>query len=303
MKELLALMLALAMLGLTACAAMEPFDKGGEAPQAQPEAAVEAQSPAAAGQAAHAPVSILPSPDKYTWYVQDYIGRNAAGAGYNSMSGERRDRYGEGTVKLIYVTEDGGYLDFQNEALLKQYVVTAQCPEPNTELKLGFLTDSDGEEYDTLISFQSIEVIELAVRRIDGATAGESVGAALSQINPSPDRYTVYIRNYVGKNLASIGYTAMNGNRMDRYGEGRVKFVLVPEDGSFIEPTDAEQLKQYYVAGQDVAPNSEMRLTYVRDSSGREYDNLIESQTYENITLYVKKLPDAVVGAYADDAS
>ena len=34
-------------------------------------------------------------------------------------------------------------------------------------------------------------------------------------IKDSPDKYTWYIKNYVGKNCASIGYTSMGGDRMD----------------------------------------------------------------------------------------
>ena len=34
-------------------------------------------------------------------------------------------------------------------------------------------------------------------------------------IKNSPDKYTWYIKNYVGKNCASIGYTSMGGDRMD----------------------------------------------------------------------------------------
>ncbi len=33
-------------------------------------------------------------------------------------------------------------------------------------------------------------------------------------IKDSPDKYTWYIKNYVGKNCASIGYTSMGGDRM-----------------------------------------------------------------------------------------
>lgn len=34
-------------------------------------------------------------------------------------------------------------------------------------------------------------------------------------IKTSPDKYTWYIKNYVGKNCASFGYTSLSGNRMD----------------------------------------------------------------------------------------
>ena len=37
-------------------------------------------------------------------------------------------------------------------------------------------------------------------------------------IKNSPDKYTWYIKNYVGKNCASIGYTSMGGDRMQKNG-------------------------------------------------------------------------------------
>ncbi len=33
----------------------------------------------------HTPVSIKTSPDKYTWYIKDYVGKNCATLGYTSM--------------------------------------------------------------------------------------------------------------------------------------------------------------------------------------------------------------------------
>lgn len=45
-------------------------------------------------------------------------------------------------------------------------------------------------------------------------------------IKDSPDKYTWYIKNYVGKNCASIGYTSMGGDRMDHYGAGYIELVI-----------------------------------------------------------------------------
>lgn len=52
-------------------------------------------------------------------------------------------------------------------------------------------------------------------------------------IKDSPDKYTWYIKNYVGKNCASIGYTSMSGDRMDHYGAGYIELVMVTPDGAF----------------------------------------------------------------------
>ena len=51
----------------------------------------------------HSPVTVKSSPDKYTWYIKDYVGKNCASLGYTSMGGERMDKYGEAIVKLILV--------------------------------------------------------------------------------------------------------------------------------------------------------------------------------------------------------
>jgi hypothetical protein len=241
----------------------------------------------------HTPVTIKRSPDKYTWYIQDYVGRNAASIGYTSLGGDRLERYGAGVLKFIFVTEDGTYLDYENENMLKQYVVAEQSLKPNTEMKLTFQKDSKGREYDSLVDYQNIETIDLLVRRLDGKTNGEKVKAAMTAIKVSPDKYTWYMRNYVGRNVAAIGYTSLSGKRMDAYGEGYIKLNFIADNGAYIDPENAEQLRQYVVTRQDVAPNSVIRLTFMKDSKGNEYSNLVQSQSYESITLYVHKLKTA----------
>ena len=47
-------------------------------------------------------VAIKDSPDKYTWYVKNYVGMNAASVGYTSLGGDRRDSYGAGTLKVVF---------------------------------------------------------------------------------------------------------------------------------------------------------------------------------------------------------
>ena len=298
MKKLAVLILSLALLCASAWAEVDLSKLSYEALlelQEEISAEIAAQAPEAAESVPHAPVGINPSPDKYTWYVHDYVGRNVASFGYTSMGGDRLERYGAGYLQFIFITENGVYLDIEDEETLKQYVVTGQSLEPNTELKLTFMTDSDGEEYDNLVQSQNINEIELAVRRVDGETVGEPVDVELVAINPSPDKYTFYIKNYVGKNLAAFGYTSWGGDRMDEYGNGHLRFVMVAEDGAYIDPQDKNQLRQYYVTAQDIAPNSGMKLTFLRDSDGEEYDNLVDTQTYENITLYVRRLSDEVI--------
>lgn len=230
-------------------------------------------------------VTIKNSPDKYTWYIKNYVGKNCASFGYTSMGGDRMDHYGAGYIELVLITPDGTYIDIETDDDLKQYVVTAQSYAPNTELKYVFDTDEDGNEYDNLIQSQSIEEIVLCVKKV-GSSEETSLG--LTEITPSPDKYTWYIRDYTGRNLASCGYLSMGGNRMDHYGAGYIKFVIVPEDGSFIDPEDTELLKNYVITGQSVLPNTELKYVFDTDSEGNEYDNLVQSQNIEEIELMVK---------------
>lgn len=232
-------------------------------------------------------VTIKNSPDKYTWYIKNYVGKNCASFGYTSMGGDRMDHYGAGYIELVLITPDGAYIDIETDDDLKQYMVTAQSYAPNTELKYVFDTDEDGNEYDNLVQSQSIEEIVLCVKKV-GSSEETSLG--LTEITPSPDKYTWYIRDYTGRNLASCGYLSMGGNRMDHYGAGYIKFVIVPEDGSFIDPEDTELLKNYVITGQSVLPNTELKYVFETDSDGIEYDNLVSLQNIEEIELTVKPI-------------
>lgn len=250
----------------------------------------EATAERSSRQTVHVPVAVNASPDKYTWYVQDYVGRNAAGFGYTSLGGDRLEKYGAGYLEFIFITEDGSYVDIEDDRQLQQYIVTGQNIAPNTEMKYIYRTDSKGKEYSNLIDFQSVRLIDLTVHRIDGTLLGDPVTFELVPITPSPNKYTQYIRNYVGKNVASFGYTSLGGDRRDEYGQANIKFNFVADDGAYLDPENMDLLKQYVVTAQDIAPNSEMKLTFRKDSKGVEYSNLIDSQTYQSITLYVHKL-------------
>ena len=232
-------------------------------------------------------IAINTSPDKYTWYIKNYVGKNCASIGYTAMSGKRMDKYGEGLVELVFVCPDGSYVDVESEDVLKEYSVVKQNIAPNSVLKLVFDKDSEGNEYDNLVASQSYEEIVLCVKK---NSEKEQKATALTEIKPSPDKYTWYIADYVGRNLASCGYTSMGGDLMHKYGEGIIELIIVADDGSFVDPEDTEALKNYVVTGQSIAPNTELKLTFDKDSDGVEYDNLVESQNIEEIELTVKRL-------------
>lgn len=241
-------------------------------------------------QIAHTPEVIKNSPDKYTWYVQDYVGRNAASFGYTSLGGDRLERYGAGYLEFIFVTEDGMYLDYSDKSLLQEYIVIGQNIAPNTEMKYEFQKDSNGQEYSNLVDFQNLRFIDLTVKRIDGEITGDPVLFDLIPISPAPNRYTQYIRNYVGKNAASFGYTSLGGDRRDEYGAANILINFVSDDGTYIDPENISVLRQYIVTSQDIAPNTELKLTYLKDNDGNEYSNIVENMNYEKITLSVQKI-------------
>lgn len=238
----------------------------------------------------YTPIIIKPSPDRYTCYVKNYIGKNLATVGYTSMGGDRLDGYLASHIELCLVTNDGTYIDIEDDDLLKQYIITGQNIEPNTEINLIYRKDSNGNEYDNLIDFSSISVIDLQVTRLDGKIYNEPISYDPISITLAPDKYTYYIKNYVGKNLASVGYTSLGGDRMDTYGSAYIELILVTPDRSVIDLENDEQLASYVVIAQDIAPNSKLSLTYRKDSKGNEYSNLIDTQNYNKITLTLKKV-------------
>lgn len=101
------------------------------------------------------------------------------------------------------------------------------------------------------------------------------------------DKYTWYIKNYVGKNCASIGRTNIDGERVDEYGDAEIKLIITSQDGTFVDPDDEEALKKYVVTAQNIAPNTELKLTYAKSDSGKEY-SFLETQSIEEIELTVK---------------
>ncbi len=237
------------------------------------------------------------SPDKYTQYVDKYIGLNAANVGYNSLGGDRLIALGEGYLQITYVTSDGSYVGPDEEESLKNYVITDQNIAPNTEVKLEFEKDSDGNEYSNLVAFQTYTNIDLAVKRVKT----DEEGPALAVINPSPDKYTYYIRNYIGKNAATVGYESLGGNYLDGYGDAYLQLNLAADDGSYVDFTDLSVLKQYVVTGQSIEPNTEMKVEFLTDGDGQEYSNLVNSQTYDSITLYLTSVTGEEVISQVQD--
>ena len=107
-------------------------------------------------------------------------------------------------------------------------------------------------------------------------------------IKESPDKYTWYVKSYVGRNLASFGSISQNGNRIDTYGKGFLKLIFISSDGTYIDPNDSNTLRSYVVTGQSIDPNTELKLTF--DSF---YTDVVDTQNFYEIELFVTKLATA----------
>lgn len=235
-------------------------------------------------------VTIKESPDKYTWYIKDYVGQNLSAVGYTSMGGDRMDSYGSGYIALILLPPNGEYIDIRNQDELEKWYVIGQSLEPNTEIKYSFQVDSNGEEYDNLIACQNIEEIVLALAPVDG----DAELPQMTAINTNANRYTSYVRDYVGRNLTQCGYTSMGGDRMDSYGHSYVRLALRTTNGEFVDIHEEDSIKNWVVVAQSINPNTEIHFSYTLDTEGKEYENLISYQSVEEIVLAVAPIGEVI---------
>ena len=92
------------------------------------------------------------------------------------------------------------------------------------------------------------------------------------------------VKNYIGKNAASIG-KVINDYLIDEYGDGCVKFVFVNEDGSLIS-NDTETRKNYIITQQNSPAGSTLTIVYDRNNDGT-ISNYVSYQSVDEIVLYV----------------
>ncbi len=272
----LASSLALAMSGCSA-----PAQTGSTATQ---EEAQKAES--------SAPVKIKSSDDPHIQYVKNYVGMNARQVGYTALDEMRHDHYGNGTLKIVFVTPDGSHIDLGSDendwddSALQDWKVVSQSLDPNTEFTYTFTSDSDGEDT-SLVATQTIDEIVLSVCKVGGSTK-KAVNS--TKVKPATDKYTYFIKDYVNRNLADCGYLSLGGTFNDSYGPTYIKIDIVSEDGAYVDPSDSSSLESYVVVSQNVAPNSELKLVYSTDSNGEEYSNLVSSKSIDSVALTVKKI-------------
>jgi len=226
----------------------------------------------------------------YCYPVRDYVSRNAATIG--RVSGAYRvDDYDCAELRIVFIARDGEYLSPADENQLREYVVYAQSlPAGST---LAAVADRSGDMiYSSIADYQNYEEILLYVHRVgETAPAAPDIPAAA----PTLDRHAYPIRNYVGRNAASVGESNLAGIA-DAYGHGWVKIIFSAADGTYVDMKDLRERRQYRVIAQDIAPDTVMTYGY-HVFRGEGESSLVEYQSHQEINLTVEKLDDAVIQA------
>ncbi len=224
----------------------------------------------------------------YSFEIRNYVGKNLASVG--KIHGKSLiDEYGYGNVKIVLVTENGFLVPYNDEELKRQYMVIAQSINPGSTITVVHERDNNGKPYSNLVDYQSYDEIVLYIAPV----GSQSNIPDNKQPEPTLDRHIYHIRNYVGRNAASFG-SNNSSSRLDEYGPAKIKLVFTTEDGSFVNSSDINTLKNYIVIDQDVPFNTELKIQYQTDDRGREYDYLIAYQSCEEINLTVRLLDESI---------
>ena len=226
----------------------------------------------------------------FCYPIRKYVGKNAASIGKKENE-YLIEMYGRGKIRIVFITEDGKYINEPDEEKMKYVVVGQNIPE-GTNLVEVCERYSDGD-ISSMVSYQNYDEIVLYVAPINDTSYKPNPVSIL----PTLDRHIYHIRDYKGRNVASVGKrkNEEDNERIDEYGNGKIIIELQSEDGSFVDVDDMNSLRRYVVTDQDIAVNTELVLSYETDSYGNEYENLIKSQNYERITLTVKILDDSII--------
>ena len=109
------------------------------------------------------------------------------------------------------------------------------------------------------------------------------------KVRDSPDKYTMYVKNYVGMNLGNVGNDYTSSNHIyESYGPFYMNFDVQSDDGSYIDVDSMSVRKGYYVASQDPSPDTEIKVSYKTNSKGEEVK---ESVSVDTVVLHVAKVP------------
>lgn len=127
--------------------------------------------------------------------------------------------------------------------------------------------------------------------RIPSLSEGSPTINENADTDESKGIYTYEMRNYIGKNAASIGEVS-GGYLVDDYGSGELRVVFVTADGMIIPPEDKETKKNYTVVAQNIEAGANVTVVHLRNSKGEPYSNLVDYQSYDEILLYVAQIGD-----------
>lgn len=223
--------------------------------------------------------------------VANYVGLNLSNCGYTSMGGDRRDYYGSTSLLLVLFCPDGTYIDPTSKAQLQEYTVIGQSPMAGTQFTISSTLD------DKLVNKGFEEITLFVVKN------GEDIPICPVIVceTPSPCKETHYVRDYVGRNLETVGYSAMNGKRYDYYGpDGRVQLSIMDKEGRVIDPSDHSTFKYYVVTSQNTEPDTRIEFTYTVDGDG---EGEVTSQTLSviQITVEMSEVGRAQLKAIAEE--
>ena len=220
----------------------------------------------------------------YSYSIRNYIGQNVASIGENKL-GFKMVEYGKSELKIVLVTENGAFVNYDDNEEMKKYTVTQQNPPAGTNLTIVHNRDSKGEVESYSVSYQSYDEIVLYVTPI----GQEPYKTNSVPIKPTLDKHIYHIRDYIGRNAASFGDNFLGDYRYDEYGKAVIQINFAAEDGSYVDYKDVNALKQYIVTKQDIDANTELVLSFDTDRNGNE-NTWVQSQNIEEITLLVKKI-------------
>lgn len=133
--------------------------------------------------------------------------------------------------------------------------------------------------YDQLIELSHAVINELVTRPEWNNQVGTQQTPASennnSVVDDGLDRVEVTVNDYVGLNLESCGYTSMGGDRRDYCADTNLLLVLVSTDGSYVNPNDKQQLREYRVVAQTPAAGTPFSIVTYGEEKNKGYEEII----------------------------
>lgn len=119
--------------------------------------------------------------------------------------------------------------------------------------------------------------------------AGQPAAPVEEAPKTSSDPHVQYIKNYKGKNAASVGFTDASGQRRESLGDAMIRLVYVDPTGVYVDPKDEEALKGYVVFDQNLPMNTQVDIEF-RTIDDEEVAGIVAWQSHYEVVLAVKKV-------------